>query len=549
MNERTNLYRKLAYAVGIAVLLFPLSLLGSPRIAGKAVGESSRGGKLAEFREAHGLSQGNLGEIDPASETLKLATLGLRGVAVNVLWNKANEFKKKEDWGNLTATLEQLSKLQPNFITFWKYQAWNLTYNVSVEFDDYRDRYYYVRRGIDFLKDGEKYNKNNPQLLWELGWFIGQKIGRADEKLQYRRLFRDDEKFHPEDRPQEERDNWLVSKEWYIKAERAAETRGIGRKSPVVFYSSSPKSQMNYAEAIEEEGRFDRGLPAWRQAGLEWDDFGNLPIEHSTGTILNLNEEKQLKDQLQEARTKLTELAPDATKPLFESLTAKLTAEQRQALETPSEERTEEQQVLAQQAEVMIVPPDRDVVAAIVAKDPELRVEALRLGEEIDLLADRLRKTQNYKQTSNFDYWKLRSEFEQSADALNARKLCYQAKTALQQDADPEQAKRLYEQGLAKWRAVLDAYPELRDKDGTTGSDIMVYIKEYAGALEKIDEEIPESFPLWDVIEGFDDERDFVTELQRHQQQSGSFQEPEAEVDVVETASGADDPQDSAPSE
>ena len=71
---------------------------------------------------------------------------------MNLLWEKANDYKKVEDWTNLTATLEQLAKLQPNFITFWKFQAWNLTYNVSVEFDDYHDRYYYVRRGIEFLQ-------------------------------------------------------------------------------------------------------------------------------------------------------------------------------------------------------------------------------------------------------------------------------------------------------------------------------------------------------------------------------------------------------------
>ena len=114
-------------------------------------------------------------------------------MAVNLLWEKANYYKKVEDWTNLTATLEQLAKLQPNFITFWKFQAWNLTYNVSVEFDDYHDRYYYVRRGIQFLQEGEHYNTDNPQLLWDLGWFVGQKIGRADEYVQYRKLFKADD--------------------------------------------------------------------------------------------------------------------------------------------------------------------------------------------------------------------------------------------------------------------------------------------------------------------------------------------------------------------
>src|SRR5207247_2050468 len=101
------------------------------------------------------LAQVNLGEVDPASEAIKLCTLGLRGVAVQLLWKEADKAKMKEDWTRLTALLEQLAKLQPNFITFWKFQAWNLTYNVSVEFDDYHDRYYYVRRGIEFLKEGE----------------------------------------------------------------------------------------------------------------------------------------------------------------------------------------------------------------------------------------------------------------------------------------------------------------------------------------------------------------------------------------------------------
>ncbi|MCH2118738.1 MAG: IRE (iron responsive element), partial [Pirellulales bacterium] len=197
MSERNSFYRKVAYGVAIAALLFPLSLMSSP--ATMTEQGLNPGGKLAQLRNEYRLGQANLGEIDPASETMKLATLGLRGVAMNLLWEKANYYKKTEDWSNLTATLDQLAKLQPNFITFWKFQSWNISYNVSVEFDDYRDRYYYVRRGIDFLKTGESYNQDNPHLLWDLGWFIGQKIGRADEYLQYRRLFKADDDFHPED--------------------------------------------------------------------------------------------------------------------------------------------------------------------------------------------------------------------------------------------------------------------------------------------------------------------------------------------------------------
>ena len=221
MTERTSFYRKIAYGVAIVVLAVRHRRGSARRRPPRKKAASS-----PSCATSISLAQANLGEIDPASETIKLATLGLRGVAVNVLWDKANYYKKIEDWTNLTATLEQLAKLQPNFITFWKFQAWNLTYNVSVEFDDYRDRYYYVRRGIKFLKEGEHYNGDNPQLLWDLGWFIGQKIGRADEHVQYRRLFKEDDDFHPADRTLDERDNWLVGKEWYLTGDRRGGQQG-----------------------------------------------------------------------------------------------------------------------------------------------------------------------------------------------------------------------------------------------------------------------------------------------------------------------------------
>ena len=132
-----------------------------------------------------GLSQCKLGQIDPTSETIKLATFGLRGVAALVLWEKANDYKMKEDWTNFTATLNQIVKLQPHFISVWIHQAWNMSYNMSVEFDDYRERYRCVIKGINFLKQGIEYNKTEPRLNWETGWVISQKIGRSWTSINY----------------------------------------------------------------------------------------------------------------------------------------------------------------------------------------------------------------------------------------------------------------------------------------------------------------------------------------------------------------------------
>ena len=121
---------------------------------------------------------------------MKLATLGLRGVAANILWEKANDYKLREDWDNLAATLKQITKLQPNFLSVWEFQAHNLSYNISVEFDDYRQRYHWVKKGIGFLMEGTHYNRDNPIMYHQIGWFMGQKLGRSDERKQFRRMFR-----------------------------------------------------------------------------------------------------------------------------------------------------------------------------------------------------------------------------------------------------------------------------------------------------------------------------------------------------------------------
>ncbi len=524
MNERTHFFRKVAYGVAIAVLLFPLSLLSSPATV------DSEGGTLAQLRSEYRLGQGDLGEIDPASETIKLATLGLRGLAVNLLWEKATHYKKVEDWTNLAVTLEQLAKLQPNFITFWKYQSWNLSYNVSVEFDDYHDRYYWVRRGIQFLEQGEKYNRDNPELLAELGWVNGQKIGRSDEKKQYRRLYKADDDFHPVDRPPVERDNWLVGKNWYLKSIAAVDEKGrsLGRKSPAIFYSTPSKSQMSYSAAIEDEGLFERAVAGWKKGGKEWSDFGRVPIEHSTGPILYLGDEEKLAKRVEELREQLTSLLDGVEEKVASEALAKLTDEQREALDTPYDKITEEQRELAYEARQQIkVTPE--LLAEKIAEDlPEKQREAEVLAADLRDTSRLLQFTQNYKSTTNYDYWALRCEFEQTRAAMTARELVYRARREFMDKAAPVTAKEIYEEAFARWKEVFEEFPDLMDVGGTTGDDIMVFVYEYNEVLEQLDEQIADDFPLWDLIENFDTERVFQVELHNREQKQGDGDEKEA---------------------
>ncbi len=535
MNERTTLYRKLTYVAIVLALLFPLNWLAAPET------RDSPGGKLAQIRTQDDLGQGALGEIDPASEAAKLATFGLRGLAAQFLWNRAIEYKKTEDWTALTATLEQLAKLQPNFLSFWEFQSWNLAYNVSTEFDDYHDRYYYVRRGIQFLEQGLRYNRANPKLLWDMGWTVGHKVGRADEKEQYRRLFKADDQFHPEDRPPAERDNWLVARDFYEQAIEAADSgKGYGKKSPVLFYDGPGKSQMNYAEAVEDEGRFETGLAAWRIAEDDWRAFGQRPVEHSTGVIMHLADVPYLTDRVAQLTKELEGMAPGLREEMVEARRKELPADQLKALETPEAERSSEQYDLAYQANSAIKVTGKQLAEAIAQKDPEVRRKALALADELDRTETQLRYTDSYKETSNYDYWMTRSLFEQTPDAVDARKLIFQGRKTAQEEFDIVAAADYYRRGLEKWRAVLDAFPTLWDRDGTTGDDVMQFVLEYNKLLEQNDQTLPDDFPLWRIVEDFDAEQQLAGQLAAYKQRTagGASEQPAEEKQAADPANG-----------
>jgi hypothetical protein len=288
--------RKVIYLLLMAALLAPLSLLSQPTTQ-RAGGEAgSPGGKLSQLRDQYQLGQANLGEIDPAAETIRLASLGLRGVAGMVLWNKVHDYQVHRDWASLDATLKQLSLVQSNYIGVWIFQAWNVSFNMSVEWDDYHDRFYYVMKGAAFLEEGTRHNDKAWRLINEMAWVTANKIGTADERVQYRQLFKERWSFEDifkkgsrflRDRTLDERDSWLVGKEIYLEAQQIVDDDPyrLGKFNPLVFHAKPPLCQINFAAALEEDGVFEeRARVAWQKANDEWEVFG---LRQNPGTPAN----------------------------------------------------------------------------------------------------------------------------------------------------------------------------------------------------------------------------------------------------------------------
>lgn len=488
MSPQRRLVRKIIYLVAMAVLLMVLAWLGQPATIGEGTEKGTGGGVLARLREEHNLSEAQLGEIDPTSETMKLATLGLRGVAVNILWEKSNKFKMKKDWANLAATLEQIIRLEPHFSKVWYYQGWNLSYNVSVEFDDYRERYRWVIKGIEFLKKGIRYNRNDPILYRDVGWFIAQKIGRADESKQFRQLFREDKDFH--DPETVERDNWLVGKQWFRRAEEVVAmidpddpTKGLKKVSPVVFYSNAPMCQMNYSEYLWQDGTFgEKAQMGWRAADRDWQEFGNRPLPGlEPNTKVRLNDKETYEQQAAELVKTLEAMAPGLRDKIREERLASLTAAERKARELPPDKRTAADWELAGKAEEKLRVTHEQVARRVPGR---ARVQAQQIARQAVEAEKKALEIAQQRTIVNFEYWQRRAQVEQTRDAVEARELAYQAQQA-KDKGDVDLARQKYEQAFAKWRQVFDnkAWPDLKTQ-AAFGEELVKTIYQYRRVLK-----------------------------------------------------------------
>ena len=498
MNRTKSLWRKLTYLAILLAMLIPLFLLGQP-----SGGKGDPGGQLSVMRHEYNIAESDLGEISPASETMKLASLGMRGVAATLLWNKAHTYKVMHEWDRLKATLNNIALLQPHFDKVWEHQAHNLAYNVSTEFDDYRQRYEMVREGTEFLTRGVRQNTNAPRLVWYTGWFYGQKLGMADEKVQFRRLFSDDEMLHdallaeeiavdsPEARgPLGKPDNWLVGRLWLNHGYEIVDSGvKIRRQTPLNFYETGPKWRIKHAESIESEGILDeRAQNAWQMADDDWLAFGTRSIPTTSPFTIKLDQLEDLEAQRDEKIEEFRQLNEKAFAAARQARIDTLPAEIAEYWQKPESEMTPEQRQLMPSILKGLIP---DLTALAKTSDESVRLESVNIAGQVRDLNARIQKTIGYRTQINYSYWKTLAQAEQEERTVTARRLIYEAERA-NNNAELDKAIELYEQAFVVWAEIFDDYPLLTIDD--TAEDLFNSVRRYMVAIDS--QEIPEDFPL-----------------------------------------------------
>lgn len=116
--------------------------------------------------------------MPPAMAFTAVALGGFRGLISNALWIRLNDLQQDEKYFEMVQLSDWITKMQPHFVAVWVHQAWNLSYNISVKFPDPNDRWFWVNRGIELLRDEAlKYNPNETLIYRELAWHFQHKMG------------------------------------------------------------------------------------------------------------------------------------------------------------------------------------------------------------------------------------------------------------------------------------------------------------------------------------------------------------------------------------
>ena len=136
-------------------------------------------GRLNNDRERLGLTRtAVISNAPPVLAFTTVALGGFRGIIANLLWIRTSDLQEDGKYFEAVQLADWISKLQPHFTQVWINQAWNMAYNISVKFPNPDDRWLWVQRGIELLRDqGLLYNPNQALMYRELAWFFQHKMG------------------------------------------------------------------------------------------------------------------------------------------------------------------------------------------------------------------------------------------------------------------------------------------------------------------------------------------------------------------------------------
>ncbi|NLF93599.1 MAG: hypothetical protein GX564_06895 [Oligosphaeraceae bacterium] len=129
--------------------------------------------------------ENHLTDVDPLENAPPLVAFtsvalgGFRGLVGDWLWLRSSKMQDEGKYFEMVQLADWIVKLQPRFTGSHAFLAWNMAYNVSVTFTSFEDRWRWVKRGIELIRDEAlEFNPGDPELFRQLGWIYQHKMGK-----------------------------------------------------------------------------------------------------------------------------------------------------------------------------------------------------------------------------------------------------------------------------------------------------------------------------------------------------------------------------------
>ena len=155
---------------------------------GLLIGVGFLTGRIQTERERVGL--GPIRELDaepPPGMTLIVSMTGpLRGLAADMLWYRLEDLKQEGKYHEANTLGEWITTLQPRFPKVWQFLAWNMAYNISVKTNTPEERWEWVNKGVNLLREkGIPLNPKSVALYRELSWIFSHKMGQYADDMHW----------------------------------------------------------------------------------------------------------------------------------------------------------------------------------------------------------------------------------------------------------------------------------------------------------------------------------------------------------------------------
>ena len=187
MTRSARAYQAICLLAAVAILLGIAAPLQHQLTARRA---ALLDGPDAGAEAAASPAAGQTQDLDSFSMSLLLG--GFRGPLVMYLWVTSEDQKANEQTERFLTQAQLIADLQPQFTSVYTHQAWNLAYNVSVQYNREVEKYHWVMKGVELCETGDRRLPHNTNILSELGHLYEDKLGESYESDYYRNRFRQD---------------------------------------------------------------------------------------------------------------------------------------------------------------------------------------------------------------------------------------------------------------------------------------------------------------------------------------------------------------------